>query len=335
MRKQKVIFRADGNAAIGMGHFIRSLALAEMLKDSFECIYATISPTKEQTELIDQVCASQIALPEDVSHYEVFKGKLVGNEIVCIDSYLYPDSFKEAIRNKLGCKLVVIEDFSDKYQIADIVINHSCFSASEYNSEPYTKLLLGFEYALLRPQYFQGINPRNLYNMSHVFLCFGAADPYNLTCKHLLSLLNSKIVKKVTIVIGISYSFKDDLMKVLLEAKSTQEVKIYQGVDATGMVGLLGYSDFAIVPASTILYEVISQGLPVFTGYYVENQKHFSEYLTGRYPNLHVLGNLKEIEVNDDDIVSMKNDCLASPMPSLIGASPKKKFIKAFSELLK
>ena len=39
--KPKIYIRADGNSGIGLGHVIRSLALAEMLKEDFNCIFAT------------------------------------------------------------------------------------------------------------------------------------------------------------------------------------------------------------------------------------------------------------------------------------------------------
>ena len=38
---KKILFRADGNEEIGYGHVIRSLALADMLKENFECIFVT------------------------------------------------------------------------------------------------------------------------------------------------------------------------------------------------------------------------------------------------------------------------------------------------------
>jgi len=38
---QKIYLRADASAAIGYGHFIRTLALADMLKDDFDCTFFT------------------------------------------------------------------------------------------------------------------------------------------------------------------------------------------------------------------------------------------------------------------------------------------------------
>ena len=40
MIKKKVVLRADGNSKIGLGHVYRLLALAEMLKEDFECVLA-------------------------------------------------------------------------------------------------------------------------------------------------------------------------------------------------------------------------------------------------------------------------------------------------------
>ena len=38
---KKIYFRADAGADIGYGHFIRSLSLASILKDKFECALFT------------------------------------------------------------------------------------------------------------------------------------------------------------------------------------------------------------------------------------------------------------------------------------------------------
>ena len=38
--RRRLFFRADAGPGIGYGHFVRSLALASMLKDCFECRFA-------------------------------------------------------------------------------------------------------------------------------------------------------------------------------------------------------------------------------------------------------------------------------------------------------
>lgn len=53
---QKIYFRADAGAEIGYGHFIRSLALAYMLKDDFDCTFFTVEPTPYQIGEMEKVC---------------------------------------------------------------------------------------------------------------------------------------------------------------------------------------------------------------------------------------------------------------------------------------
>lgn len=48
MGKRQIIFRADAGKRIGYGHFVRTLALADMLKEEFECVFVTQDPTEYQ-----------------------------------------------------------------------------------------------------------------------------------------------------------------------------------------------------------------------------------------------------------------------------------------------
>lgn len=82
---RKVYFRADAGVAIGYGHFIRSLALADMLKDDFNCIFFTCHPTAYQVSEMEKVC-SFITLQEE-THYGKFLSYLQGDEIVVLDNY--------------------------------------------------------------------------------------------------------------------------------------------------------------------------------------------------------------------------------------------------------
>jgi len=72
LAKRTIIFRADGGPSIGMGHFTRTLALAEMLNEHFHCIFATRHPTEYQIAEIEKICHEIIDLPEDDTHFERF-----------------------------------------------------------------------------------------------------------------------------------------------------------------------------------------------------------------------------------------------------------------------
>ncbi|MEO5907505.1 MAG: hypothetical protein ABIQ11_12315 [Saprospiraceae bacterium] len=66
--KKKVFFRADGNSRIGLGHIIRSLALAEIISENFHITFLIQSPDDYLTTEIRKVCDELIELPTDHSN---------------------------------------------------------------------------------------------------------------------------------------------------------------------------------------------------------------------------------------------------------------------------
>ena len=88
MSKRKIFFRADAGPSIGYGHFIRTLALADMLKDDFECILFTQSPSTYQQREAEKVCPVVI-LPSDEKKFDEFLEYITGEEIVVLDNYFF------------------------------------------------------------------------------------------------------------------------------------------------------------------------------------------------------------------------------------------------------
>ena len=100
---QKIYFRADASATIGYGHFIRTLALADMLKDDFDCTFFTCHPTSYQVSEMEKVCPF-IPLQEE-THSADFLSHLQGDEIVVLDNYFFTTDYQLAIKQK-GFRLV-------------------------------------------------------------------------------------------------------------------------------------------------------------------------------------------------------------------------------------
>ena len=71
---KKIYFRADASATIGYGHFIRTLALADMLKDDFDCTFFTCHPTSYQVSEMEKVCPF-IPLQEETQGQSIFSGE--------------------------------------------------------------------------------------------------------------------------------------------------------------------------------------------------------------------------------------------------------------------
>lgn len=265
MTKRKIFFRADAGVRIGYGHFIRTLALADMLRDDFDCTFFTQSPSEYQQRETEKVC-SLVALPSDNSKFEKFLDCLKGEEIVVLDNYFYTSEYQKQIKEK-GCKLVCIDDMHDKHYYADVVINHGLTDGRLFDVEPYTRLCLGFDYALLRKPFIQASSTAK--NPNSWFISFGGTDYFNLTEKYLSILQQDDRVKTVTVVVGDACQYIEDL-------QNYDKATIFKNLTASRMAREMQRAEYAILPCSTVCIEALACGCKVAAGYFVDNQKEFA-----------------------------------------------------------
>jgi len=332
MTKRTIIFRADGGPSIGMGHFTRTLALAEMLNEHFYCIFATREPTEYQIAEIEKTCHGRIFLPEDDFHFEIFLQYLKGDEIVVLDNYFFTTEYQKAIKAK-GCKLVCIDDMHDKHYVADVVINHTPLNKSLFSTAVYTKLLGGFDYALLRSKFFQEKPNREIpQKLNKVFLCIGGADFNNLTSKILDDLIKINQIEVIKIIVGNAYQSYKSLVEKVKDNSKKKQIDFFKNLNADQFIKQMKNSDFAIVPCSTVLLEAISQKLPILTGYYIDNQKEIANYLKNKYKNIIVLGDLNTINIQKDHIKKLENN-MGKPYSPSINKNTKERYISSFLSL--
>lgn len=282
LSKRKIYFRADAGPEIGYGHYIRSLALADMLKQDFDCTMFTQMPTDYQLRECESVC-SIVALPDDDSKFDKFLEYLKGDEIVVLDNYFFTTDYQRAIKAK-GCKLVCIDDMHDKHYEADVVINHGCLNKTLFDVEPYTKLCLGMEYALLRRPFRNPIKCDRIPNSYAI--CFGGADAYNLTYEYAKELSKRDCI--IFAIIGDSYQYEDTL-------RTLPNVEIRKRLSADEMASLFSSVENVICSASTTCYEALACGAQVYAGWYVENQKEIYHLLESHH-QIVPLDNLREVK---------------------------------------
>ncbi len=271
--KKRILFRADGNSEIGLGHLYRLFSLVEMLKDVYDFFFLTrsnselsIFPKEYELKLIPD----SIKLEEEVDWIsERFDSN---NSILILDGYQFHSYYQRSIKIK-GFQLIYIDDLIKEHMYADIVINHSPgIKESDYLRESYTKFALGTKYSLLRPSFLKiAKEERNnkLTKITSVFVCFGGADPYDLTIKAVRGLLEISTIKTINVVIGGAYK-NDEIFEL---TKRFSNIKVYKNLSETSLIKLMQGCDLAVVPSSTILYEICSVKMTVLSGYYVDNQK--------------------------------------------------------------
>lgn len=267
MTKRKIYFRADASATIGYGHFVRTLALADMLKDNFDCTFYTTSPSPYQVGEIGKVC-DYVVLHED-SKFEVFLDCLSGNEIVVLDNYFFTTEYQERIK-ATGCKLVCIDDMHNRHYVSDIVINHGLTDYSLFDRESYTELCLGMDYALLRKPFL--LNHTIAKEPGSWFVSFGGTDYDNLTLKYVSILEKDPTVRNITVVIGDAYAHGSTLEKV-------KKARVMRNLSALQMCNEMSRSEYAVLPSSSVCIEALSCKCKIACGYFVDNQYEFYQQL--------------------------------------------------------
>ncbi|MBD1397641.1 UDP-2,4-diacetamido-2,4,6-trideoxy-beta-L-altropyranose hydrolase [Pontibacter sp. JH31] len=282
-QKQRIIFRADGNSRIGLGHVTRSLALVHMLQKEFECVFAIQSPDLALRERIQEVCQGVIVLPPSDSSEARFNHELdayvSSEEIVVLDGYHFETEYQQNLKNR-GAAVICIDDIHAYTFVADAVINQAGGVLPEvYQTAPYTKLLLGPAYALLRPAFLRASRATRSLPAGElrVLVCMGGADPDNHTLQALQELQSLTTVKQVEVVVGSAYSRLHALKEWL---KGKPDYRLHRNLSAESMRRLMTKCHAAITSASGISYEYAAVGGLLFVKQTADNQAGMHHFLT-------------------------------------------------------
>ena len=296
--------------------------MADMLKQDFDCTMFTQAPTDYQLREVQSVCPIVPLSDTDVK-FDEFLDKLHGDEIVVLDNYFFTTDSQRAIKAK-GCKLVCIDDMHDKHYVADVVINHGVDDPSLFDVERYTKLCLGYGYALLRKPFLE-THADILRVKGLVVVCFGGSDPRNLTKRYAEHLIMSPWVSHIIAVVGDGYRFKDELSNM-----PNAEVRSCLFADA--MANLFSSAEAVVCSASTTAYEALVCGAKVYAGWYVENQKDFYQMLQ-RGKLIEPLDDLSKSEITLPNILTnLTTSCDRNTVIQQVRNS-KLKLIRIFKEL--
>ena len=274
----KILFRADGNSIIGLGHLFRSFALVEMFKDKYEYVFLT------RQDSLNKIIPKEYnvnVIPENILYSEEpnWISKKYDSEkyIIIADGYKFDSSYQKKIKEN-RFYLVYIDDLTIEHMFADIVINHSLdLNIKDFVAAKYTKFALGTEFALMRPKFINAAKKiKKIKKIDEVFICFGGIDFYDFTNRALEGIIEIPNISKINIVISSAYSHTD-IYKTLKTRKD--DVFIYKNIPEHEMIDLMSQCQLAIIPSSTISYEACCVKMLILGGYYVENQKRINKGL--------------------------------------------------------
>jgi UDP-2,4-diacetamido-2,4,6-trideoxy-beta-L-altropyranose hydrolase len=279
----RLLFRADGNATIGLGHLVRLLALADQLRGLALGIFLVREPTAAVTQLLEaegwlvqSLPANQPWLAEADWLSQCF---LKPTDVLVLDGYNFETDYQRRLRAS-GCGLVYVDDLRAWPVVADVLINHSPgVAVADYQGGVGTRFLLGPAFSLLRRPFLErAALPQAPTAITSALVCFGGADPLRLTVRTLAALLALPQLQRLGVLLGGAFSDTAALEQLVAHA-SEATISIYRNVAAGALVELLHEYDVAVVPASTVLIESLVLGRPALTGYYADNQRALATHV--------------------------------------------------------
>jgi UDP-2,4-diacetamido-2,4,6-trideoxy-beta-L-altropyranose hydrolase len=286
-----ILIRTDGSAEIGLGHVVRCVSLAHMLKASFDICFFLLAPSEKVISILKDNSFKIVSLSSENDFFELIR---YGHTVV-LDGYQFDIDYQQKVKRK-GAKLVYIDDLHDKEYVADIILNHVPGVDKEmYRIQSPAIFLLGPDHAMIRPLFLQQAREnRKIAAIHTVFICFGGSDYKNLTCSVLRLVLKEHRFERVIVVTGAEYQYLKELDAICLSEK---RVSRCHAVDERGMISLMLQSQLTIVPASGILYEAIALRCFIITGKYTDNQTIFLQEFS-KFDNVFSVGDFNDFFLN-------------------------------------
>lgn len=275
---QVAVFRFDATPAIGTGHAMRCLTLADALEAAgWRCLFAIRSETlatvprkawlRERALILDQ--------DEDTEPSRIGARFANGYDLLVVDHYRRDADFERASR-PWARRILAIDDLADRGHDADLLLDPTLGrSLEDYRRlvPPTCRLRLGPRYALLRPQ-FARWRPTALSRrrgsgpVRRLFVSLGGTDPQDVTSRVLDGVAEAGVGATVDVVVGAAASHTT---RVRAKAARMPGVRVHVGV--ADIAALMAEADLAIGAAGTATWERCCLGLPTLAVVLADNQR--------------------------------------------------------------
>lgn len=330
-----IIIRADASIEIGSGHVMRCLTLADDLKKNGNTInfvcrdfpgqlskliksrgHKTIllpKPIKDHISVVDDpTYAGWLNVAWDVDARETIQ--VIGDDIIdllIVDHYGIDFHWHKKLRERVK-NIMVIDDLADRRMDCDYLLDQTFGRKRDaYRSlvNKQATLLLGTEYALLRPEFAElrdkAIKKRKSFShLKKVMISIGGMDPNNVTGHVLESLAMFDWILKPTIdvVMGGQSPY---LSQVIKQAKN-HSLSVNMHIDVDNMAELMLEADLGIGSAGSTSWERCTLALPSFVIELAENQKVIATLLE-KAGAIHLWKDNTDLQIYFEKICSNKN----------------------------
>ena len=325
----KVFFRVDASLKMGTGHVMRCLTLAQVLKENSANVEFICR--KHEGNLIDKIHSSGF----NVHELEMLEEIEVGNKLahshwlgatqkqdaddcigilkaeksdwLIVDHYTLDEQWQKRLKPYYE-KLMVIGDLADRKHWCYILLDQT-FGRQQEDYSALTpegcELLLGSQYALLRPEFSKwraySLERRSKPKFKQLLINMGGVDVHNVTENILEELKTCNLPNDINIIVvmgGLTPHLESVKSKVNALPYKT-EVK----VDVDNMAEIMANSDIAIGAAGSTTWERCCLGLPTIQVVIAENQNTIAKSLA-RNNAIKLLQDIKELSRTISDVTS-------------------------------
>jgi UDP-2,4-diacetamido-2,4,6-trideoxy-beta-L-altropyranose hydrolase len=281
MRRSKepiLVFRVDGNAAIGTGHVMRCLALAEAWRERggaalFISAYRwTALEARLRDAGCDALCPDFVPGSIVDARWTAETARKYGASSIVLDGYHFGADYQQAMKDTGIALLFVDDDGRSGPYSADTVLNQNLYASEDSyrDREAYTQLLLGAKYALLRRDFLTWRRwhrdiPATARNL---LVTLGGADAANVTEKIIAVL---RRLEMATIRVKILAGAANSHLQTLQEAVAADgRIELLTAVE--DVAALMAWADVAISAGGSTCWELAFMGLPACVVVLADNQ---------------------------------------------------------------
>lgn len=304
-----IVFRADGNEFLGMGHVMRCLSIAdEFSRNNMECIF--ISSDDKPKKIIEQKgykCISlNVRYTDKEGELEALRQHIesLNPQIMIVDSYYVTQKYFDILGKY--CTVVYIDDLCENAFDVNYVINYNVYADENDYINLYKKyniklprLLLGGRYIPLRKQFHYIENkPRNEI-CKDVFVSTGGADYFHISHKLVKYICEKNIyVYRFHILVG---SMNADIDNIERMCMNNDYIIVHKNV--SNVKDIMCECDIAVSAAGSTLYELCACGIPTITYTIADNQLKGAKCF-GKLGLMKYIGDFREEENSPELIIS-------------------------------
>ena len=260
-KTRRILVRCDGNEAIGLGHVVRSIALADELRESygFGVTFAMVSG-RVGREMVEQSGFPVEIKPQHAEEAEWIQDIIARRPtdalVLDIRTELPPEALKGY--RQQGALVVAIDDTSERRREADLVFSPLIPQLEQMDWTGFSgKILAGSQYVLLRRN-FVGPVPDPGNSIPKILISMGASDPAGLIFKVVDALEALREVFQAVLVVGRAFNQRQALAERMESVWRPYDIRD----NVENMAALMAEADLAIASFGMTVYELAATGVP-------------------------------------------------------------------------